>query len=249
MRICKLCQNNSKLQKSHIIPRSILKDVKNGEAQLYVLSQKSKTFYGNVDPKELLLCRKCEQFLSSEYENYGTQLLKKHKNVVKKDGYIEFKKFNYEKWYLYYLSILWRASISSLNDFEQVELGGFELVMRHCIEHKSLSISQSISIDDVILITMFRVVDRSNRINDVELKNILLSLTREGDEKNIIFFLMVNGFLIQYHISKANLLLKKKTGFQKTNSSRKDHKYVKLLDITESDFLCDNFNWLISKGV
>lgn len=55
---CKLCDQESILQKSHIIPRSLIKDLKAGDSQLYTFSLSQSPVYNNADPKELLFCRK-----------------------------------------------------------------------------------------------------------------------------------------------------------------------------------------------
>jgi hypothetical protein len=51
MEICRLCNNEAELQRSHIVPNSILKSVKAGESQLYVFKENARPVYRNVDPK------------------------------------------------------------------------------------------------------------------------------------------------------------------------------------------------------
>ncbi|HAS6997780.1 TPA: hypothetical protein I7280_23410 [Vibrio parahaemolyticus] len=244
---CKLCDQESILQKSHIIPRSIIKDLKAGDSQLYTFSQSHPLVYSNADPKELLLCRKCEQLLSSRYEKYGTELLKKHKEVIRHSTHIEFTKFKYQKWYLYYLSIIWRASISTLPEFEHIELGGFNDVLKNCIRKNRLAVSDFIDIDEFITITMFRVIDKSKKIEDQVIKNLMLGLTSppEKDNDDHLFFFMSGGFLVQYRFTSLYLHVKKKTKLTKSDMSRQQHKFVRLLDITESRFLCEELNWLV----
>ncbi|EGQ8961567.1 hypothetical protein ACKOZB_004562 [Vibrio parahaemolyticus] len=244
---CKLCDQESILQKSHIIPRSIIKDLKAGDSQLYTYSQSHPHVYSNADPKELLLCRKCEQLLSSRYEKYGTELLKKHKEVIRHSTHIEFTKFKYQKWYLYYLSIIWRASVSTLPEFEHIELGGFNDVLKNCIRKNRLAVSDGIDIDEFITITMFRVIDKSQKIEDQALKNLMLGLTSppEKDNDDHLFFFMYGGFLVQYRFTSLYLHVKKKTKLTKSDMSRRQHKFVRLLDITESRFLCEELNWLV----
>ncbi|MCD9505793.1 hypothetical protein [Photobacterium phosphoreum] len=242
---CRLCNEEAKLQMSHIIPRSLIKDVKDGDSQLHVFSYTSAPTYSNADPKELLLCKCCEQYISSNYEQYGTQLIKRPKNIIKHNDRIEFKEFDYKKWYLYYLSIIWRASISSLQEFVDIQLGGFNDILKECIKNDTLTLTEDISIDECIVISMFRVVDRSGRLDDKAIKNIMLNLTgvKEGDDS--LFFFMANGFLIQYQITPNYIFEKKNSGCNKTIVNRNARKCVKMVDITESRLLCENFNWLV----
>ena len=108
---CKLCDSLDELQESHIIPRSIFKSLKRKSGQLAKVNGVSGTplVKENSDLKEPLLCKNCEQFLSVSYEQYGTRLFKNPNGVTKKENHIEFANFEYEKYYLYLLSILWRA--------------------------------------------------------------------------------------------------------------------------------------------
>ncbi|EGR3353095.1 hypothetical protein DMO00_09360 [Vibrio parahaemolyticus] len=246
MEICRLCNTQADLQRSHIVPSSVLKSVKAGESQLYVFEENTKPIYRNVDPKEKLFCRDCEQFLSSSYEQYGTDLTKNPKNVSKSQEHIQFKKFDYKKWYLYHLSILWRASISSLREFSGIELGGFDLVCQQCILRNDLHLDGSVSLDDVIGITMFRVIDKSDRIEDKAIKNIMLSPVRVDDSDDVLFFFMANGFLVQYRLNKNQVEQLRYQKTRRTDLDRNMHRFVRKLDITESTFLVDNFNWLIN---
>lgn len=247
MDICRLCNNEADLQRSHIVPNSILKSVKAGESQLYVFEENTRPVYRNVDPKEKLLCRNCEQFLSSNYEQYGTSLTRNPKNVVKHKDCIEFKKFDYKKWYLYYLSILWRSSISSLEEFSSIELRDFDTVLRQCILDNTLHLGDNLSLDDVFEITMFRVVDKSSRIEDFAMKNIMLNPMRIDDSGDVLFFFMANGFLVQYRLNKVKIEQLRNNNIRKSDSDRNMQRLVRKLDITESAFLVDNFNWLIKK--
>lgn len=246
MGVCRLCDKKALLQRSHVIPKSFLKSIKDGASQLHTFEQGTLPSYSNSDPKELLMCRPCEQFLSKNYEYYGTRLFKDKSNVIQHQGYIEFEKFDYKKWYLFYLSIIWRASISSLNDFKIVGLGGFNDILKKCILNNTLHVSDSIAIDEIILISMYRITDKSNWLSDTILKKIMMNFHGifENDEHK--FFFIVNGFLIQYRIT-SKLISKKERGFNRSDISRNKNKYVKRLDITESSVLYESFNGLMKQ--
>lgn len=57
---------------------------------------------------------------------------------------------------------------------------------------------------------------------------------------------MVNGFLIQYRITSLYLNIKKFTNFSINDMFRDNQKRVKIIDITESKFLRENFIWLLN---
>ena len=248
MEICRLCSKEAVLQRSHIVPSSLLKSVKAGESQLYVFEENTKPVYRNVDPKEKLLCRDCEQFLSVNYEQYGTTLTKNPKNVVKYKEHVKFKKFDYKKWYLYHLSILWRASISSLKEFSSIELGrDFERIIQQCIWANCLHLGGSFSLDDFITITMCRVIDKSSRINDDAIKNIMLNPVRNDDNRDVMFFFMANGFLVQFRLNKNHFEQLRHKSERRSDLDRNMQRFVRKVDITESPFLLYNFSWLIEQ--
>ncbi|MDF5223352.1 hypothetical protein P3652_25600, partial [Vibrio parahaemolyticus] len=59
-----------------------------------------------------------------------------------------------------------RASISSLSDFQQVNLSNLNDVLKQCIKKNTLRVSSEIDIDEFIKITMFRVTDKSHRLDE-----------------------------------------------------------------------------------
>lgn len=70
METCKLCHSLAKLKKSHIYPKSYIKNIKQDGGQVLQLNteRKKKPQKTNFDPKEQLFCNDCEQFLSINYE-------------------------------------------------------------------------------------------------------------------------------------------------------------------------------------
>jgi len=103
--MCKLCLAESDLQQSHVIPRSYFKRLKKENGKIVLFEDGIKSLVGNFDPKEPMLCRNCEQFLSINYEQYGIRVLRDHKNFRKNADHIIIGSFQYEKFYLYLLSI------------------------------------------------------------------------------------------------------------------------------------------------
>lgn len=122
MELCKLCNNNTKLVKSHIISEFCYKplydnlhrfpgcsDAQNGKIEIY---QKGV--------KEKMLCKNCEDILS-KYESYVRDLFYGNNGIINNKFYnIEV---NYPKFKLFALSILWRASVAKDKSFKHVILG------------------------------------------------------------------------------------------------------------------------------
>lgn len=136
---CKLCRLPKELQESHIIPKFIykpLRDDKNRIQRLSKTDNKQKN-YKKHKPiqdglKEYLLCRDCEQLLNNKYERYfKTAWLDENKlpEIMDDEG-IKITGLDYSKFKLFHLSILFRASVSSLPEFKEVNLGKHEDLLR-----------------------------------------------------------------------------------------------------------------------
>lgn len=209
---CKLCGRDDDLQKSHIIPKSYLKGLKNGNGQLVSITCDTTTIPKKVnsDPKEKLLCRSCEQFLSDNYEKYGTRLFKSSRGVKKARNYIEFNDFKYTEYYLFLISILWRASITSLEEFSRVKLQDkFETVLASCIKNQSIKLNASLKLDNFIRIAVLRVVDSQTGVDDDVITGSFLHFGVEcGNtaEDGMVYYFMISGFLICYFFNvESNL--------------------------------------------
>ncbi|MEC4090141.1 hypothetical protein [Pseudoalteromonas rubra] len=205
--VCRLCGNDATLKKSHIIPRSYFKSLKSKGGQLISVTCDDVTEpkRTNSDPKEKLLCEACESFLSDNYERYGTRLFKDTKNVNKTKKYIEFNGFKFKEYYLFLISILWRASVSSMPEFSAVDLGRkFEEYLESCLKNKSIKLSTALRLEHIIKISVLRVVDNITGLEDDSIRGALLHFGVQADETKrgpIAYYFMTSGFLITYYLS------------------------------------------------
>jgi hypothetical protein len=130
--ICKLCGKDEKLIKSHIIPESLWPHRKHGGKQK-VYSSLSK-HYPKRSQKGIydtaILCENCEK-LFSPWDDYAQTLLLSdiEKNYIIENGKIvcfEIKDYDYHKLKLFFISLLWRASVSTHEFFQGVKANKFE---------------------------------------------------------------------------------------------------------------------------
>lgn len=199
---CKLCDSLDELQKSHIIPRSYFKSLKRKSGQLIKVNCVLGTplVKENSDLKEPLLCKNCERFLSDNYETYGTRLFKNPHGVTKKENHVEFADFEYEKYYLYLLSILWRASVSSLDEYSEVCLPS-ELsdILKDCIKNKTVKINEKLRIDNFFRVSVFRLIDSTGTLTDQIIKGSLTTIIRtKNSAGETEFYYAADGFLTKY---------------------------------------------------
>jgi hypothetical protein len=126
-----MCLHDKKLVDAHVVPRAFFEHMKSGDEFLEIRSSEKnfypkKSYIGIYD--NTILCEECERGFSS-YDDYGQKFLIpdfQDKFLIKGSGgetaYL-FPDVNYLKLKLFFLSVLWRASVSSRPEFSKIRLG------------------------------------------------------------------------------------------------------------------------------
>lgn len=249
--ICKLCLEEKELQGSHSIPRSYFKRLKKNGPQLMIIKKGSKPKLGNIDPKEPLLCSDCEQFISNEYESYGTRLLREPKNILKNSDHIIIESFNYKRFYLYLLSILWRASVSKSIHYSSVNGAPvIDDLMRYCIQIKEVRINKlsHLKIDNFIRICVFRLIDSTNNIPDEVIKSVLsnFGFTKVEQVNGFAWYFIAEGFAIFYVLSKGKDMHDARRMRLLSQLKSGSHQKIYKIDISKDSLFAGIFNDLIS---
>ncbi|WP_319584736.1 hypothetical protein [uncultured Pseudodesulfovibrio sp.] len=125
MPICKLCQTDTTLRKSHIYPDHLYRLVKDNNYRYYAYTSLGARKIRQQGLVEKLFCQDCEQLLANEYENYFADFWLNNEalpNSISQDE-IVISGIDYLKFKLYHLSILYRTAISSQPTFKHIELG------------------------------------------------------------------------------------------------------------------------------
>ncbi|MGR3812318.1 hypothetical protein [Jiulongibacter sp. NS-SX5] len=145
---CKLCgEQKTLVKKSHIISEFLFESLYDADRKLrefepFSISKgkgrikrpSSGKYEGNI------LCEICENRISS-FETYASKVFdfstgkSKDKSVFQIDTkeWIAIKGLNYDRFKCFLLSLFWRASISSLNEFAGTNLGPHEEEIRRLI--------------------------------------------------------------------------------------------------------------------
>lgn len=214
---CKLClKEYKKLCKAHIIPEFMYKDLYDEKGFLYIIEFKENKIKTKKIPKgkydKEILCLDCDNYINEISENYVSKiynvLLKggEHDRGVK-DGQIPIRKFipqipqhlaeyhfdnlDYKQFKLFYLSILWRASISSLEEFEEVELGKYEQILRDMIRSENPG-----DVEDYPVLIF-------NCREDVSiLEEMIHPPMKFKDKEGTIYLFQINGLVYTFYISK-----------------------------------------------
>lgn len=133
VKTCRLCLKSATLCKSHIYPEFMYKKCYDAKHSFVEFNANEATF-NKVRRKGLydrLLCRDCETIIK-EYEDYAKVILY---DIVKplirqKHAQFHLHEYNYAKFKLFILSLLWRASASRLSAFQTVKLGKYDEEIR-----------------------------------------------------------------------------------------------------------------------
>lgn len=130
---CALCRADVPLQNSHIIPEFLYQALYDEKHRFHRLTTNpdDKNRFLQKGLREPLLCQACEQRLAI-IERYASLALKGGIGLdYKNDGdKIIISNLEYPSFKLFQLSILWRAGVSNLPEFRQVQLNRHSEILR-----------------------------------------------------------------------------------------------------------------------
>lgn len=196
IKTCKLCKKDKELCASHIIPKGLLKISKGNNSQLIALhnTKISPAVYDNVNWTEDLLCSECESHINLKFETTQIAILKRKK--INHATRLTITEFNSEKFYLFWLSILWRASTSSLPIFDTVELPSeLEEIIRSSLFEGSLG-RHADALPELLQIGVSRWFWAEN-----DTRGVITSFKKFTHNNSVCFVFLVSGLAIIYQIS------------------------------------------------
>jgi len=188
---CKLCEKSSSLRKSHIVPEFVYASLYDEKHRMHVLSlqeQKPRPFE-QKGLREKLLCGECESKLSN-YERYASTAFDGKDTETPLEGVIVVKDVDYKQFKLFLLSVLWRASISTLEFFNEVSLGSHEDKIRRMILRDDPGPSEKYGI------IPFAVID-----NDEMQTDLIVQPTRTRLYGHVGYRFIFGGFLWAFFVS------------------------------------------------
>jgi len=136
MPLCRLCNKDRELCESHIVPKFLYKELLKNRQIIGVTGVGGRRWKPVQDgAKEHLLCECCEQHLNKYFETpfkkYWVDTLPLPDPWA--DDNARWLTVDYKTFKLFHLSVLYRASISTLPMFESVSLGRHEERIRQLL--------------------------------------------------------------------------------------------------------------------
>ena len=123
--VCQLCARVAQLCRSHILPEFLYRPLYDEKHRYSILTKGEQgSRYSQKGLSQKLLCRSCEQRLS-EFESYAAKVITGQFDhcAERKGDRLTISGIDYPRFKLFQLSILWRASVSSIEFFRLVSLG------------------------------------------------------------------------------------------------------------------------------
>ena len=152
--LCRLCLQDKKLIKAHIIPEGFFRLLRHGKIAPEMHSNSPGIFpkrmqVGTYD--STILCSECDQ-KTAPWDDYAQQvLIHRFSEAVEislqgKTVARRIEKFDYRKLKLFFMSVLWRASVSKQIFYKRISLGPFENPLRTMVLNKDPGDSQDFAV-------------------------------------------------------------------------------------------------------
>jgi len=124
--ICKLCMTQRELCDSHALPNSAFKYIfRQSEGKAIVLTDDSQTPIKTSSDSwsDYLLCLVCEKILNDGFDQYGIAVFRGDKGHTRilNEG-ILFGDVDKQRLRMFFLSLLWRISISPHDSYRNIDL-------------------------------------------------------------------------------------------------------------------------------
>jgi hypothetical protein len=147
----------AKMVDAHVIPRSFFEAIKSKGKQDYLVMASTET--GMFDKRSrigvydsTILCSTCEK-LFSPWDDYAARLLLSKalpKDILYEDSGRPIARviasYDYERLMLFFVSLLWRASVSTQPFYSRIKAGPHEEILRQVILRKDLSLNKRVSV-------------------------------------------------------------------------------------------------------
>ncbi len=152
---CRLCNEEKPLGDSHIIPKSFFPPKEPGNHRPNRLLSNKEGVYPKKSPNgvydQTILCHDCERKFS-RFDDYAQKLLLQNEARHSKIEWqgetygFEISKYDYDLLKRFFISVLWRASVSSHDFFRRIALGPHEILALQAFKSESPISPQQFSV-------------------------------------------------------------------------------------------------------
>jgi hypothetical protein len=202
--VCALCQKEGELRNSHIIPDAYFRGMKReGSGSLVAVDDINETLVRRSIESwsEYLLCDCCEKRFS-RWETQCIRSLRQTAKVFERAGNsgAPIQNYSYATLRLFLLSILWRAGVSTQQQFTRIQLPP------ECLE----SLRLSLYLDEPLQPFKFncrvrKIFDKSGKFSSSSLECVLLSPAQYLTGNRTVCTFIFGGYEVEYYIPTSSL--------------------------------------------
>jgi hypothetical protein len=196
---CALCQSNSPLQDSHIIPEFLYEELYDKIHRFHIVpfdASKPERFR-QQGIYEKLLCEVCEQKFSV-WEKYTKETFCEGIGIKMKQigPLVKFENFDYHKFRLFLLSLLWRMSVSTKDFFKLVNLGSkHEEILR-------LALLNENPLEPLQYPCLMSIVHNNGKLPFSQLSTQPMHMKSDGKH---CYCVVISGMLFQFYVTSHSL--------------------------------------------
>ena len=212
--VCKLCDQNKQLRKSHAIGRTVFNRVlrkADNNTFLNISPRLGRVKQTNDQWATFQLCLDCEDKLNRQYDNYGIKALRGDYDSVKITKFPSgwsFNGLNQERVLHYVISILWRAAHSTHSAYDGVTIPD---ELDSYLKHTFLGNEEILK--DILNVRIRVLKDFSQSISDEVWQRVLISPYVYKTKNNVIYVMMFEGWYIEVFFLKPSFKERKKHGY------------------------------------
>lgn len=230
--ICKFCNEEKELQRSHAIGNTIfhniLKECENGFA-VKISLRENKIVNCNNSYATRQLCRNCESYFNSRFENYSVYVLREKQNgvtVTKTKSGISFQNVNQKRLILYFLSIYWRAALSDEPFYKVVKINdGVSDFLKTCFKEETYVKP------NMICVKISKLIDKTNGFDEIALKQIIVNPYTKLVNKGFAYCMVYEGYFFEIFFKAVRFLERKKPGYLDPSKKILFIPYLDIFDI------------------
>lgn len=206
--VCKLCGRDRKLIKSHVIPKSLFKDVfGNNHVANVDLNSKSTKFQSDTGYDKNLFCLECDRDIVGKLDNYFAESIFKSKKESSNSSIIEthlidngdikmsrLSGLNYNTLKLFFISLLLRSSLTENAFFKQVDVSKFHNDL------KSMILDNFACSENRFQVSVMKIIPDSTR----PYVSVFTPMkSKSGGATHYMFY--INTYIIYINISQHNI--------------------------------------------
>ncbi|MGR5264102.1 hypothetical protein ACPV38_08840 [Photobacterium damselae] len=237
MQICLMCENKSKLQKSHAIPDAFFRKILKSNAGKTIVvpgGGDEPIHYSNDSWATEQLCSSCEKLLNNSYEKYAIKTLRGSGcEIIKRSHGVSFVGVKGKLLVSFFISIFWRAANSKHPNYSKVMIPE---PLNSNIKARLFS-NQNIPAH-LATVKVSRLIDRSpnNGFGLDALKEVILTpFYREVTHGRYSFCFTFEGFFIEIFTPGLSLKSRTQSGVLSNQMKILSVPFIDIFDIPEME--------------